>query len=134
MTLLSAVGAHSIQGERHQENEDSFLIAQGDDAVLLMICDGVSSSPLGGWAARTCTSQMEYVFSKNHRMTFEEFKECLLDVDFELRGQGRGQAACTISALYIDRDSAWVASLGDSPAVCVSPTAVQRLIEHEEYY
>ena len=99
---------------------------------LLMICDGVSSSPLGGWAARTCTAQMDYMFSKRNRLSFEEFQECLLDIDFELRGKGRGKAACTISAIYIDQQSAWLASLGDSPVFCISQNTIRRLIDNDE--
>ena len=55
----------------------------------------------------------------------ERLQEVLVYVDWVARRLGKGQAACTLSLAYVEKDSAWVASLGDSPVLLCSKERFQ---------
>lgn len=114
------LSAHSQTGHKHDKNDDAILAMQGKGYSVLMVCDGVSSTPRGGWVAELVCSYVEYFLTTRGKLSLEKLKEVLLYVDWVSRRLGRGQAACTLSIAYVEKDSAWVASLGDSPVLLCS--------------
>jgi serine/threonine protein phosphatase PrpC len=129
---LFRLSYHSMPGQFHEENEDVIVAVQVKDSVLLLICDGVSSCALGGWAAQTCAEHLKEYFLKSGGLSFDNFQDALLEIDWEFRGKKRGEAACTVTVVSITKDNGWIASLGDSPIVLVQKDSVTTLMGNSE--
>ena len=114
------LSTHSQMGFKHEKNDDAIFAGLGDSCSVLMVCDGVSSTPRGGWVAELVCNYVRYVFEKDRSISLEKLKEVLVYVDWVSRQLGRGQAACTLSIVCIKGENAWIASLGDSPVLLCS--------------
>ena len=119
------ISAHSQVGHKHDKNDDAILAVQGRGYSFLLVCDGVSSTPRGGWLAELVCYYVEYMVQKDKRFSYQSLEKILTYVDWVSRRLGRGQAACTLSLVYIEKGRGWVASLGDSPVVMCSKEGLQ---------
>ena len=131
-STFSRLSCYSIAGQYHQENQDAIVVEKVQNAVLLLICDGVSSSTLGGWAAKACAQHIKEYFIQNSGLSFDTFQDALMEIDWEFRGKKRGEAACTITVVSINHDEGWFASLGDSPIVLLNETSANYKVETDD--
>ena len=122
-TLPYSLGAAATRaGPRHKENEDQYRIldlshpgvaAQGRGA-LYAVCDGVSSAKRGREAAIVTSTRLENFFDRYYPPEYESLQQIVSEVDWELREEGRGIAACTLSLLWLAYGVATVVHVGDS--------------------
>ena len=119
------LSTHSQMGLKHEKNDDALFAGLAKDCSILMVCDGVSSTPRGGWVAQLVCNYVRFVFEREKSMSLEKLKEVLVYVDWVSQQLGRGQAACTLSIVCIKGNSAWIASLGDSPVLLCSKERFQ---------
>lgn len=119
---------HSQIGYKHEKNDDAILAMEGSDFSVLMICDGASSTARGGWIAQLTCHYVEYFVSTRGELKLEKLKEILVYVDWVARRLGRGQAACTLSIVCVQKNKgkAWIAALGDSPVLICSKERLEK--------
>ncbi len=116
----SAAGTR--KGSSHPINEDAFRVLDASHAlvkkvrrgVLYAVADGVSSTNQGQYAAQSTSSWLERFFQEEHDAEPEELRKLLLDIDSELKGGGKGKAACTLSAIWFWAGTAYVLHVGNS--------------------
>ncbi len=122
-TLPCATGsAASRTGPRHAENEDQYRILDANHlavaavrkGALFAVCDGVSTSRRGKYAAELMCSRIDTFFDRFAAPRVESLTQLVNEVDWELRGMGTGQAACTVSMLWLAYGRATVVHVGDS--------------------
>ena len=121
LPVLDAAAA-SRQGRLHAENEDSFLLLDAHDArirkhrrgALFAVSDGVSAVREGRWAARTTCQRLASFTDSDIPPSAEGLLQLVNEIDWELRGQGHGKAACTLAALWLAGGRAHVIRVGDS--------------------
>lgn len=82
--------------------------------ALYVVADGVSSVPKGRQAAEMVCSRVDTFFDRVQAPRVESLVELLTEVDWELRGLGRAQAACTASILWLAYGKANIVHVGDS--------------------
>lgn len=123
MTLPYSVGAAATRtGLHHKENEDQHRILDGfhpgvmaaERGCLYAVCDGVSSVPRGRQAALLTCARLDSFFDHYYVPQVESLLQIVSEVDWELRAEGRGVAACTLSALWLAHGIATVLHVGDS--------------------
>lgn len=122
-TLPYAVGAAATRtGPKHDVNEDQHRILDVNHmavsffrkGALYAVADGVSSVPKGRHAAEMVCSRIDTFFDRVQAPRVESLVEMITEVDWELRGLGRGQAACTASILWLAYGHANIVHVGDS--------------------
>lgn len=122
-TLPYATGsAASRTGPRHTSNEDQYRIldvnhlavAAFRKGTLFAVADGVSTSKRGKYAAELMCSRIDTFFDRFQAPRVESLMHVVTEVDWELRGLGHGQAACTVSLLWLAYGMANVVHVGDS--------------------
>lgn len=122
-TLPYSFGAAATRtGVHHKENEDQNRIldlshpgvAAAARGSLYAVCDGVSSVPRGREAALLTCSRIDTFFDQYYPPQVESLLQIVTEVDWELRAEGRGVAACTLSALWLAHGIATVLHVGDS--------------------
>lgn len=122
-------------GSNHTENQDSYGIFDGSESevkslrrgVLYIICDGVSTLEMGQWAADMTCERMGQFFDREAKPTLDTLRSLVGEIDWELRGVGKGRAACTLSALWLSEGKAHVLAVGDSDVFLVRDDEVHRL-------
>lgn len=122
-TLPYTFGAAATRvGARHARNEDRYRILDtAHPAVaalrrgcLYAVCDGVSSTPRGSWAADLACARLDAFFDRRSDARARTILQIVAETDWELREAGRGQAACTLSLLWAASGVATVIHVGDS--------------------
>ena len=68
---------------------------------LVVVCDGVGSTEEGAWAANIPCARMRELYLSQEKLHRDVFVRSILEIDWELRGKGRGKAACTMVLLWI---------------------------------
>lgn len=81
---------------------------------LFAVADGVSTVRMGQWAARMTCLRIEQFFFDEQPISVETLTQLVGEIDWELRGEGRGAAACTLSILWLHADEASIIHVGDS--------------------
>jgi eukaryotic-like serine/threonine-protein kinase len=111
-------------GSTHRENQDCFQVLDGKSnravrelrrGILYAVADGVSTLEQGRWAAETTCARLSQFFEEAHVAQLETLVQLVGEIDWELRGQGKGRAACTLGAIWLHRGHAHVLHVGDSP-------------------
>jgi serine/threonine protein phosphatase PrpC len=69
---------------------------------------------MGQWAARLTCLRIEQFFFDDHPISVSAINQLISEIDWELRGEGRGTAACTLSVLWLHEHEAAIAHVGDS--------------------
>lgn len=135
-TLPFSVGAAATRtGNGHARNEDRYRIldcshlavAALRKGCLYAICDGVSTTPLGRYAADLTCSRIDGFFDRYEAPRVESLTQLVSEIDWELRAQPRGQAACTLSLLWLAYGNATVLHVGDSQVYRVRHGNVERI-------
>ncbi|MBN1334645.1 MAG: protein phosphatase 2C domain-containing protein [Deltaproteobacteria bacterium] len=127
--------AASRRGSAHEGNDDASTlldarlpaVATARHGCLFAVCDGVSSVPSGGWAARTACERLAGFFEPESSGTLDGLLQGLNEIDWELRGKGVGMAACTLTAVWIARGVASVLRVGDSRVFRIRDGAIHEI-------
>lgn len=109
-------------GANHAQNEDRYRILDAAHPAvaamrrgsLYVVCDGVSSTPRGLWAADLTCSRMDGFYDHKVAPRESSLLQSLSEIDWELRELGPGEAACTLSCLWLADQVATVLHVGDS--------------------
>lgn len=111
-------GGASLKG-LYDENKDAWTIIghqASKKGVIFIVCDGVSVTPEGRWAAEcTCKTLTEY-YRKMDEISVQGLSQSIIEANWVVRGQGRGVAACTVTLGWIFEDVLYIIYVGDSPA------------------
>lgn len=119
---FTRAAAATRKGTTHALNEDAWrgldaghlLVKRQGRGVLYAVADGVSSSRQGQYAAQMTCDSLERFFQDGGEADPKALRNLLLGIDTELSGGGRGQAACTLSALWLYAGQAHVLHVGNS--------------------
>lgn len=131
----SAAAAATRTGPKHAQNDDRYRILDvshpGVAALrrgsLYAVCDGVSTVPRGRWAAELTCARIDGFFDRWAAPRVESLAQLVAEVDWELREMGSGQAACTLSLLWLAYGHAHVLHVGDSEVYRVRHGEVVRI-------
>lgn len=120
--------AASLKGLSHAENQDAWAMVRSmERGALYAVADGVSTSRRGGWAARHACDRVGGLIRERRALEVEDLLQVVSEVDWELREEGRGSAACTLSVAWVRGDKACVLHVGDSAIYRVRQRQVTRL-------
>ncbi len=136
---LVAVGSASLRGRTHKDNEDSVCVLDARVAevvqlrrgTLFAVCDGVSSVPEGGWAAKLTCERLISFFDRDVPPSQEGLLQLINEIDWELRGRGEGKAASTLSALWLADRTAHLVHVGDSEVFRVRHGHIESITERQ---
>ncbi|MDP2312144.1 MAG: PP2C family protein-serine/threonine phosphatase [Pseudomonadota bacterium] len=135
-TLPFSVGAAATRtGANHAENEDRHRVLDASHlgvaalrrGSLYAVCDGVSTVPRGRYAAELTCARIDGFFDRFQAPRVESLVQLVSETDWELRAHGRGQAACTLSMLWLAYGTATVLHVGDSQVYRVRNDTVERI-------
>jgi serine/threonine protein phosphatase PrpC len=122
-------GGASLKG-LYDENKDAWTIIghqASQKGVIFIVCDGVSVTPEGKWAAEcTCKTLTEY-YRKSDKISSQGLSQSIIEANWLVRGQGRGVAACTVTLGWIFEDILHIIYVGDSPAFHIHNGAVSKM-------
>jgi len=111
-------GGATLKGSSHTQNDDAIFHSENGpidrNGFLALICDGVSSVPNGGWAARTARDSFKDLFSKAVDIESDFFIDGLIQINEHIRGMPRKKGACTLSLLWVKANIGHLISVGDS--------------------
>lgn len=116
-SLQVRAGGDSCKGPRKTQNQDAFCRLEESTPTrgqLFAVADGVSSVKLGQWAARLTCLRIEQFFYSDQDISPSALTQLVSEIDWELRGEGKGRAACTLSILWLHGNEAVVVHVGDS--------------------
>ena len=122
-TLPFTSGAAATRaGGRHPQSDDRYRIldishpavAAQRRGSLYAVCDGVSTVPRGRYAADLTCARIDGFFDRYQAPRVESLAQLVSEIDWELRAAGTGQAACTLSLLWLAYGIAHVVHVGDS--------------------
>lgn len=124
--------AASRTGNSHERNEDAYRMLDGGNAavrqrrrgVLYAVADGVSTSELGAYASRAVCERLDRFFDETVHPEIGWLAQQVLDVDKQLRAEGKGKAATTLSALWLVESWAWHVHVGNSEILRLRQGAV----------
>lgn len=113
--------AASRPGPHHVRNEDAWRIFVPpvlQPGGLFVVCDGVSTSGRGAWAAKLACERLgqfgESQGESGGELHLDELLQLVSEIDWELRG-ARRSAACTLAAAWVQPGQATILTVGDSP-------------------
>lgn len=138
-TLPFSVGAAATrQGTGHPQNDDRYRILDASHlgvaalrkGSIYAVCDGVSTVPKGRYAADLTCARVDGFFDRVQAPRVESLVQLVSETDWELRAHGRGQAACTLSLLWLAYGNATVLHVGDSQVYRVRHGAAERLTKN----
>jgi serine/threonine protein phosphatase PrpC len=85
-----------------------------DRGVIYAVSDGVSTTARGQWASQHTVSRLAQFFDQSTTATKDALVQIIGEVDWELRGEEKGQAACTLAAVWILDNELHLFQVGDS--------------------
>ena len=101
------------------------MISRIGDRLVMCLCDGVSSTPFGAWAAWLTCERFSTVLGEFDLVTETVVRDIIKELDQEIRARGRAAAACTVTVFIRDGDETWLYRLGDSPAWLLSANEIE---------
>ena len=102
-----------------------------DRGALYAVSDGVSTVAEGHWASQLTVSRLSQFFEAHNAASPETMTQLLSEIDWEIRGERKGRAACTVAAAWVHGDSVHVFQVGDSHIFRVRNGSVDRLTTTE---
>lgn len=96
---------------------------------LFAVADGVSTVRMGQWAARLTCLRIEQFFFDDHPIRVDTLTQLVGEIDWELRGEGRGAAACTLSILWLHGHEADAVHVGDSAIYRLRGNDISRITQ-----
>ncbi|RME20752.1 MAG: hypothetical protein D6798_19750 [Deltaproteobacteria bacterium] len=132
-TLLYRVraAAGSLRGAGHDENQDAWCLSRAPAGsrlgTICAVADGVSTVPRGRWAARTACARLAGFLQDGEERDLDDLVDLVGEIDWELREEGKGTAACTLSVAWLRDNFACLLHVGDSAIYRVRDGRVRRL-------
>lgn len=137
------VGFKTDKGKQRMNNEDAFFV-MGNDKVFI-VADGVGGGKAGEIASRTCVNEIAKYLEKNNinesgskYAIINHLQECL-DITNEkiytlsnTYEENNGMAT-TLSLLYITKEVAFIANVGDSRVYIIRDGCLNQLTEDHTY-
>lgn len=119
---LAQAAAATLRGRSHARNEDGFRILDAQHPAvraagrgnLYVVADGVSTAPRGREAAEIACARIEGFYDPHGTEAVQSLIALCHEIDWELRERGAGDAACTLSLLWLHHGLATVVHVGDS--------------------
>lgn len=119
---LARAAAATLRGRTHAQNEDGYRILDAQHPAvrvagrgnLYVVADGVSTAPRGREAADIACARFEGFYDPHATGAVQTLLGLCSEIDWELRERGAGDAACTLSVLWLHDALATVVHLGDS--------------------
>ncbi len=131
---IANAAAATRRGETHDVNGDAYCLfdattVQEDTprGALFAVSDGVSTVRDGQWAAQTTCKRLASFFDRDVQPGLNSLQQLVNEIDWELRGRGKGNAACTLSLLWLTGGYAHVLNIGDSQVLRVRHGELQVL-------
>ncbi len=122
-------GAATRKGPLHDRNEDAWCIHGGDGsrgAWLFAVSDGISTAGAGDRASALTCERLGQVLDDGRTPTVTDLVGLLAEIDWELRGEGRG-VACTLATALLRPGTVDVVTVGDSPVFLLRGGELRRL-------
>lgn len=112
-TDLGPAAAVTDRGLMRKVNEDAYAIHAGEDALIAVVCDGVSTTAASGWAAEeACRSAMDHLLKGLDSNDWLDLAgAAVLAGQESLRSQ---EGSTTIALGLIGPEDVVVANVGDS--------------------
>lgn len=85
-----------------------------DRGVVYAVSDGVSTVAEGQWASRLTVTRLQQFFDAGADANSETMAQLLSEIDWEIRGQRKGRAACTVAVAWIFESHVHIFQVGDS--------------------
>lgn len=134
---LGTIAAVSDRGKRHHQNEDHFAIGVSGDAIVVVVCDGVSTTDYPEQASLLAATSARDLLIERLDSGSIDIEAALVDATATAQGQaasveekpgGEGAASTTFVATVLRPEPSdpsiirsWTAWLGDSRAYWVQP-------------
>ena len=114
--------AATRRGATHDRNEDAYCLLDSPSrtnstssrGVIYAVSDGVSTGARGDWASQHAVARLGQFFEPNTVMSSDALVQIIGEIDWELRGEKKGQAACTLAAVWIHQGELHLFQVGDS--------------------
>ena len=102
-----------------------------DRGSIYAVSDGVSTVAEGHWASHLTVSRMGQFFDAEASGTPETMTQLLSEIDWEIRGERKGRAACTVAVAWVFEEHVHIFQVGDSHILRVREGQVERLTASE---
>jgi len=134
--IIRAWGA-TRRGGGHERNEDAFCLLDSpvhtrystDRGVIVAVSDGVSTVAQGHWASQVSCNRLSGFFERNAEASSETLTQLISEIDWEIRGQREGSAACTLAVVWLCNDNAAVFQVGDSHVFHLRDGVISQITE-----
>lgn len=128
----------SDRGLRHSLNEDAFALNQVDQTVILVVCDGVSSShnanQASQLAAKTVCEQLTQILFTPPETALRAAIAAAQSAVSQLADRTDSEPpSTTIVAAVVKNQTATIASLGDSRAYWIASSVSKQLTEDDSW-
>jgi len=109
-------------GDTHTRNEDAFVLLDHpaktgnvtDRGCVFAVSDGVSTVAEGHWASQLTVASLSQFFDAHTAASTTAMAALLSEVDWEIRGERAGRAACTAAVVWVNAGVAHIFQVGDS--------------------
>ena len=130
----------SRKGDSHARNEDAYVLLDhpvrtrgvADRGCVYAVSDGVSTVAEGHWASQLTISRLSQFFDAHAEPSDPPMTGLLSEIDWEIRGERSGRAACTVAVAWVQENRAHVFQVGDSHVYLVREGSVRCLTALEE--
>ena len=132
--MIRAWGA-TRRGDGHDRNEDAFVLldtpvrtrGSTDRGVILAVSDGVSTVSQGHWASQLTCLRLSGFFERSAEASPDTLVQLISEIDWEVRGERKGTAACTLAAVWLEGTDLHVFQVGDSHVFRIREGKVDQL-------
>ena len=129
----------SRKGDGHKRNEDAYVLLDhpvrtrgvADRGCVYAVSDGVSTVAEGHWASQLTISRLSQFFDAHAEVSGTTMVSLLSEIDWEIRGERSGRAACTAAVAWVFEGRVHVFQVGDSHIFLVRDGQVDCLTETE---
>ena len=103
--------------------------ARGSESrgVIYAVADGVSTGGMGDWASDVVVQRLRQFYERDSEPGIETLTEIIGEIDWELRGQEGGKAACTLAAIWVHQAQVHLFQVGDSHVFRVRGEEVHKI-------
>ena len=127
------------KGDAHARNEDAYVLLDhpvrtrgvADRGCVYAVSDGVSTVAEGHWASQLTISRLSQFFDAHTEASATAMTALLSEIDWEIRGERSGRAACTVAVAWIQDGNLHVFQVGDSHVFMLRDGDVRCLTELE---
>jgi serine/threonine protein phosphatase PrpC len=95
--------------------------------VIYAVADGVSTGGMGDWASDVVVQRLRQFYERDSEPGIETLTEIIGEIDWELRGQEGGKAACTLAAIWVHQAQVHLFQVGDSHVFRVRGEEVHKI-------